>query len=340
MSHSSGKNPFSSSKAYQNARRTSAGDNTVLLQLLEEPGLKESIMSEMSEFASMGQGMMGEQFANEKGAIIPSWMVDGGLVYAFSDTYEPTPDQMIPAIAKNVGASGLQVMWDLLLDVNGSHAGVLWRPLFDYQGNNDAIVAGMALPNIIPGFDDAGAHCTILTDATCATTNIQYYGKDRVDGDGKTLPLELIVQKQTKDAAELFGLYDRGVIAVGKRADINIMDLDRLKAGAPYWANDLPTNAGRWLQYTEGYVATIMRGVVTFEHDQHTGALPGRLVRNPLAIGLELGRTDVPPARIDDESLRDDIDVEALKQRAVEMSRGGGASAVARVMRDDQKSKL
>ena len=72
----------------------------------------------------------------------------------------------------------------------------------------------------------------------------------------------------------------------------------------------------------------------------HTGALPGRLVRNPLAIGLELGRTDVPPARIDDESLRDDIDVEALKQRAVEMSRGGGASAVARVMRDDQKSKL
>ena len=179
MSHASGKGPFSASTHYQNVRKTSNGDNDVLMQLLEEPGLKELVISQMSEFVSMGQGQMGEQLRNEKGAIVPSWMVDGGLMYVFADTYEPSPDQMIPAIAERNGSTPLEVMWDLMLDVQGPHAGVLWRPLFAYTGNNDEIVAGMALPNIIPGFDDAGAHCTILTDATCATTNLQYYGKDR-----------------------------------------------------------------------------------------------------------------------------------------------------------------
>ena len=106
-----------------------------------------------------------------------------------------------------------------------------------------------------------------------------------------------------------------------------------------YWANDLPTGAGRWLQYTEGYRYTVLRGVITFEGDQHTGALPGRLVRNPLSIGLEAGATNVPAARGDEAITQRD-----LSQYAVELSRGGGASAVARVMRDDQgaepKSKL
>jgi len=145
-----------------------------------------------------------------------------------------------------------------------------------YKGNNDDIVAGLELPNIIPGFDDAGAHCTILTDATCATTNLQYvsysalrhhkytlrraflhynqpfltttnlsviltitdfnqnaprryYGKDRVAGNGKTLPLETIIKTQTMDAARIFGLEDRGVLAAGMRADLNIIDMEKLK---------------------------------------------------------------------------------------------------------------
>ena len=78
------------------------------------------------------------------------------------------------------------------------------------------------------------------------------------------------------------------------------MDFDKLKITAPYWTNDLPTDAGRWLQYTEGYVCTLLRGVVTFEGDQHTGALPGRLVRNPLSVGLPEGATPVPARRGDE----------------------------------------
>ena len=116
------------------------------------------------------------------------------------------------------------------------------------------------------------------------------------------------------------------------------MDFDKLKITAPYWTNDLPTDAGRWLQYTEGYVCTLLRGVVTFEGDQHTGALPGRLVRNPLSVGLPEGATPVPARRGDETVGDDDKD---LKEYAVEMSRGGGASAVARVLRDDKaNSKL
>ena len=219
MSHASGKNPFSTSKSYQNARATSGGDNDKLLQLLAEPGMREAIFDELAQFQSMGQGMMSEQLRNEQGAIIPSWMLDGGLVYPWTDTYEPTAETMVSAIAEKNGQSALEVMWTLLLDMEGPHAGVLWRPLFNYQGNNDDIVAALEQPNVIPGFDDAGAHCTILTDATCATTTLKYYGGDRTIG--KTLPLELLVKTQTKDAAAIFGLTDRGVLAPGMRADIN-----------------------------------------------------------------------------------------------------------------------
>jgi N-acyl-D-aspartate/D-glutamate deacylase len=111
--------------------------------------------------------------------------------------------------------------------------------------------------------------------------------------------LEKLVKLQTADAAAIFGLHDRGVLKPGMRADINVMDLDRLQIKAPYWANDLPTNAGRWLQYTEGYHTTVLRGVVTFRNDQHTGKLPGRLVRNPMALGLA-GVAGVKAASVDE----------------------------------------
>ena len=149
---------FSTSKSYQNARATSGGDNDTLLQLLAEPGMREAIFDELAQFQSMGQGMMSEQLRNEQGAIIPSWMIDGGLVYPWTDTYEPTAETMVSAIAEKNGQSALEVMWTLLLDMEGPHAGVLWRPLFNYQGNNDDIVAALEQPNVIPGFDDAGAH--------------------------------------------------------------------------------------------------------------------------------------------------------------------------------------
>merc|ERR1711937_111516 len=237
---------------------------------------------------------------------------------------------MILNMAARAGTTALDLCYDLMLDVDGPHGGVLWRPLFGYAGNNDNVVAALETDNLIPGFDDAGAHNTILTDATCATSTISYYGRQR--RRGRTLPLERLVKVQTSDAANLFGLTDRGAIKPGMRADINVIDLEKLDIQAPFWANDLPTKAGRWLQYAQGYRATILRGVVTFENDAHTGSLPGRLVRNPLGLGLAAGISSVGAA-----STNEDVQKADLTDYAVQISRNGGASAVARVLREEDK---
>jgi len=124
------------------------------------------------------------------------------------------------------------------------------------------------------------------------------------------------------------------VLRPGMRADLNVIDMDKLKIKAPYWANDLPTNAGRWLQHVEGYRATVLRGVVTFENDKHSGQFPGRLVRNPRRVGLSDIHTNSQPAcNVDTKDNAVD-----LTKYAVELSRDGGASAVARVLRDQDES--
>lgn len=330
MCHASGKNMFMSSPHYLKAKEKAQGDTTKFIEILKEDSIRKAILADMGLFKSKGAGMMFEQFVNDKGVIIPDWMLNGNLVYPWTVTYEPTKDLMVPAVAERTGQTPLEVCYDLLLDTQGQHGGVLWRPLFGYEGNNDNIVKALEYENVIPGFDDAGAHCTILTDATSNTSNISYYGRDRTVG--QRLPLEKLVKVQTSDAAAIFGLEDRGVIKPGKRADINVMDFEKLNIKAPYWANDLPTNAGRWLQYTEGYHTTVLRGVITFRNDQHTGQLPGRLVRNPLANGLTHDQHAVKAASAaDSEGVNAD-----LTKYAVELSRDGGASAVARVLRDQE----
>lgn len=333
MSHASGKNMFSTSPHYLQTRKTANGDNMKLIELLKEPGTRAAILEDMSKFKSTGKGMLVVQYKNDKGVIIPGWMLDGNLIYPWTETYEPTQDTMASATAARLGKSALQVCYDSLLDIQGPHAGILWRPLFGYTGNNDNILDAFEYPNVIPGFDDAGAHCTILTDATCATTNISYLGRDR--NIGRRIPLEKLVKVQTNDAAAIFGLNDRGLLKPGKRADLNILDLNKLQIKAPFWANDLPTKAGRWLQYAEGYCATILRGVVTFQHDQHTGELPGRLVRNPLARGLSEGTYGVKAASMTEDA-QSNMD---LTEYAVEVSREGGASAVARVLREQEGAR-
>jgi N-acyl-D-aspartate/D-glutamate deacylase len=342
MSHSSGKNTFSQSEHYKQAMKESRGDLGTLMGLLRQPSTRQAILHDMTKFKEHKFQMIFQTYKDDKGAIIPGWMLDGDLVYPWTASYEPTEDQMVSTVAEATGKTPLEVQYDMLLDTNAPHAGVLWRPLFMYNGDNDDIVDCMYLDNVIPGFDDAGAHCTILTDATCATSNIAYFGRDRVAGDGRRVPLEKLVKIQTSDAAAMFGLNDRGTLKVGMRADLNIIDMEKVNIKAPYWANDLPTNAGRWLQDTQGYNTTVLRGVVTFQNDQHTGVLPGRLVRNPLMIGAANAVSGVPPARVD--AVGKDID---LSSYATEISRGGGASAVARVLReetagndDEIKSKL
>ena len=127
------------------------------------------------------------------------------------------------------------------------------------------------------GLSDAGAHVNLIFDAVCPTYQLTHWVRDRSRGD--KLPIELIVHKQTGANAELFGLSDRGTIAVGKRADINLFDLDRLSLGKLAVHHDLPAGGGRILQSASGYLNTFVNGVKTRENDEDTGARPGRLIR-------------------------------------------------------------
>ena len=136
------------------------------------------------------------------------------------------------------------------------------------------------------GLADAGAHCGVICDGGTPTFMLTHWTRDRTRGP--KLPLEHVVHRQTQQTAELYGLGDRGLIAPGMRADINVIDYERLTFGPPRMVHDLPAGARRLVQKADGYVATFVAGVQIVDHDEFTGALPGRLdPRPPLS---DLGR--------------------------------------------------
>ena len=127
------------------------------------------------------------------------------------------------------------------------------------------------------GLGDGGAHCGAICDASMTTSLLDHWAKSRTRGP--KLPVEQVVKKMTADTAALYGLADRGRIETGLKADLNVIDFDRLSLTLPEVAADLPAGASRLVQRARGYDATIVSGEVTFRDGEHTGALPGRLVR-------------------------------------------------------------
>ncbi|EHI11224.1 D-amino acid aminohydrolase [Mycolicibacterium thermoresistibile ATCC 19527] len=190
--------------------------------------------------------------------------------------YEPTPDRTVTAIAAERGVDPLTAMYDLMLE-NGAGA-MLLLPLYNYaDGNHDAIREMLTHPAGVLGLSDGGAHCSMICDASYPTFLLTHWARDRSRGD--RLPLEYVIRKQAHDTAQLFGLTDRGTIAVGKKADLNVIDLDALTLHPPRMVYDLPAGGHRLVQGASGYVATIVGGVVTRRDGVDTGARPGRLVR-------------------------------------------------------------
>merc|ERR1712232_410160 len=118
-------------------------------------------------------------------------------------------------------------------------------------------------PQVVPGFGDGGAHMNMLCDATTPTWMLTHWCRDRTRGD--KLPIELVVRKQTAETAAMIGLTDRGELRPGMKADINIIDFEKLGVLAPEYVKDLPLGAGRWLQGAAGYKMTLCCGVVTFQ---------------------------------------------------------------------------
>ena len=189
--------------------------------------------------------------------------------------YEPAPDTSVAALARRDGVDVEAKLYDLMMADGGK--AILMMPALNYaRGNCDAIHEMMADENSVVGLADGGAHCSLICDASSTTHLLTWWVRDR---DGPRLPLEYAVRKQCADTAALYGLSDRGVLAPGKRADLNVIDLDRLSLGLPYAAHDLPAGGMRFLQPAHGYVATVVQGEVTRADDADTGARPGRLVR-------------------------------------------------------------
>ena len=197
-------------------------------------------------------------------------------MYPLDDSlsYEPTANDSIQAIADSTGRHYLDVLMDALAEQ---------RPIIfffgGYKGTLDAYFDAIANDQSVFGLSDGGAHCGVLCDASVPTYMMSYVARDRK----KKLPLELVVNRMTKNTASVYGLDDRGVIAPGYLADLNIIDFKAISLEPPEMVYDLPSNGKRLIQKANGYIATIKRGEVTFEHGEATGALPGKLLRGSVS---------------------------------------------------------
>jgi len=196
-----------------------------------------------------------------------------------SPDYETTPDRSIAAIAAERGADPRAIALDhMLAGGAGDGRGMLYLPLLNYAANNlDHVLTMLEHDCVVPGLSDGGAHVGMICDGSFPTTNVVHWTRDRTRGP--KLSLEKMIKGQCRDTAETVGLFDRGLVQPGYRADLNVIDYGKLKLMAPQVAYDLPTGGRRLIQRAEGYTATILAGQTTYRDGAPTDALPGRLLR-------------------------------------------------------------
>jgi len=199
-------------------------------------------------------------------------------VYPLGDRpdYEPAADMSVAAMAQRAGRDERELALELLMADDG--AGLLLHPFENYSGGDLEVVREMLTDEAtVIGVADGGAHVGTICDASSPTTLLTHWGRDRTRGP--KLPVEFLVRRQARDTAMAYGLSDRGMLAPGKKADINVIDFDRLRVLKPRIAYDLPAGGKRLVQRAEGYRHVFVAGTETIRADEHTGALPGRLVR-------------------------------------------------------------
>ena len=233
---------------------------------LQDPQLRERIINEMPNDGGLFQKVILDNASH----MFP--------VMTANIDYEPLPSASATAIAKSANKQVMEVLLDQLV-ANDGH-GLIYMPFFNYAyGDLSFNYEAQQHPGTRMGLSDAGAHCGAICDGGTPTFMLTHWVRDRTRG--QKLPLELIVHRQTQQTAALYGLNDRGVIAPGKRADINIIDFEKLNFTMPYMAYDLPAQGRRLVQQAIGYNATFVAGTQIVDSDQFTGALPGNLVRGP-----------------------------------------------------------
>ncbi len=190
--------------------------------------------------------------------------------------YEPPLERAFGFVAAARGVPAIEAVYDFLGEADGTN--VVSLPGAGYmEGDLEAVREMIVHPVTVVGLADAGAHVKLICDGSSPTTQLTHWTRDRTRGE--TIPLEHMVEQQTSRAAALYGFFDRGIIDVGRRADLNVIDLDGLTVRRPVMHADLPAGGQRYLQPVSGYVATVVAGVPTRDHDADTGERPGRLVR-------------------------------------------------------------
>jgi N-acyl-D-aspartate/D-glutamate deacylase len=190
--------------------------------------------------------------------------------------YEQPPENTLGAQALRQGRQPEELAYEAMLSDEGR--GMLYVPFLNYSdGNLDATREMLRDPCSVPGLSDGGAHCGIICDASFPTYLLTHWTRDRKRGEKLSIPF--VVAVQSRKTALSVGLNDRGLIAPGYKADINVIDYDRLHLHPPKVHYDLPVGGRRLLQQVDGYEATIVSGVVTQREGKTTGQRPGRLIR-------------------------------------------------------------
>jgi N-acyl-D-aspartate/D-glutamate deacylase len=249
-------NPLQGSPTY---RSLGASSLQRLVAQLSEPDVRTAIVADI---ADGGGRMMG--------------LLDRVFELGDPPNYEPAPKDSIAARAKRDGRNPAEFLYDLLLG-DGGQALLYWPILNYFDGNLEPAAEMLRHPHTVPGLSDGGAHVGTICDASFPTTLLAYWGRDR--SSGPRFEPEWIVQRQCRATAEAVGLLDRGVLAPGYKADINVIDFENVGMHAPRLVFDLPAGGKRLLQPSTGYLHTFVSGVEVCTDGASTGATPGRLVR-------------------------------------------------------------
>jgi len=257
-------NPFTVRPSYREIEPLPLAEQRVRLR---DPEVRRRILAEQPSQAEV------EKLSQFRQAVVDRW----DIFFAMGNPpdYEPAPEKSVAAIAARTGRPPDEVAYDYITGPEGQY---LWFPVVNYvTGDHEPIREMLNDPACLLGLSDGGAHCTSVVDAGLPTFMLTHWARDR--SRGPKLPLETMIKRQTSETADFFGLSDRGRLAPGLRADVNLIDYDRLQVRKPELVHDMPANGRRFVQRVEGYETTVAAGTPIFERGEHTGALPGRLIR-------------------------------------------------------------
>ncbi len=257
-------NPFSIRERYKEFESLALAER---LARLRDPAVRRAILDDRPSAALL----------NRLGPLVQLVAARWDRMYVMGNPpdYEPRAETSVAAIAARTNHSPDEVAYDYLTEDAGN---LLFFPVTGYaQDDHEPIREMLTDPATLLGLGDGGAHVAQIVDASMPSYMLTHWARDRERGPG--LPLEFVVKRLTSETADFFGFGDRGRLQPGKRADVNVIDHNRLQLRSPEIVNDLPAGGKRLVQRADGYAVTFVAGTAVFEQGEHTGALPGRLVR-------------------------------------------------------------